>query len=119
MIAGPRSERVGAVFAALGDPTRRELLEKLSTSPTLSIRGLAADLPITRQGVAKHLGILEGAGLVEATRNGRESRYRLCTEPMSEATAWIVQIGAQWDARLSRLEQLLGGPVNEIGRAHV
>lgn len=107
------SNPVGAVFAALGDPTRRELLERLSASSPLSISGLAADLPITRQGVAKHLGVLEDAGLVEATRVGRESHYRLNPEPMSGAAAWMAQVGAQWDTRLARLERLLGGSGSE------
>lgn len=113
MIASSDPARVGAVFFALGDPTRRQLVERLSGANTLSVTGLAADLPITRQGVAKHLGVLEAAGLVEATRAGRESRYRLRPESMSEAAAWMAQVGTQWDTRLARLEQLLGGPTNE------
>ncbi len=113
MIASPDPTRAGAVFFALGDPTRRELIERLSGSDTMSVSGLAAELPITRQGVAKHLGVLERAGLVEATRSGRESRYRLRPEPMSDAADWMAQVGAQWDSRLARLGELLGGPTKE------
>jgi DNA-binding transcriptional ArsR family regulator len=110
VITAANAERVGAVFAALGDPTRREVLERLSASDTLSITGLTDGLPISRQAVAKHLAILERAGLVESTRTGRESRYRLHPDPMSDAAAWMAHIGAQWDSRLARLQELLNGP---------
>ncbi len=68
---------------------------------------LARDLPVTRQAVSKHLSVLSNSGLVESGRSGREVRYRLTLAPLSEAMAWMAGVGAQWDARLARLERQL------------
>lgn len=68
---------------------------------------LASRLPMTRQGVAKHLDWLENAGLVEWSRNGRESRYRLTPEPFEAAALWMASVGAKWDRRLERLRSML------------
>jgi DNA-binding transcriptional ArsR family regulator len=96
-------EHVGAVFAALADPTRREVLRSLSAEPGLTASHLAGELPITRQAVAKHLSALAGAGLVQARREGRETRYTLTPAPLAEAMEWMAEVGAQWDTRLARL----------------
>src|SRR5437660_12841069 len=93
-----RDRRVDAVFQALADPTRRELLRRLSkTSGTAT--ELSDRLPITRQAVAKHLTALHEAGLVAAERSGREVRYRLTTGPMAAAGARMGGVGAQWGRR--------------------
>ena len=91
---------VDAVFAALSDPTRRAVIGRLAQEP-LSASGLAGELPVTRQAIAKHLAALDRAGLVEARRVGRETRYSLHPEPMGEAMAWMASVGAQWDTRLT------------------
>jgi DNA-binding transcriptional ArsR family regulator len=91
------------VFAALGDPTRRELLEQVAARGEATATELAATLPITRQAVAKHLNVLAGAGLVHPRRAGRETRYAPTPEPLGDAIAWMADLGAQWDARLARL----------------
>ena len=93
------------VFSALGDPTRREVLEQVATRGEATATELAAALPITRQAVAKHLGVLAGAGLVQARRAGRETRYAPTPEPLGDAIAWMADLGAQWDARLARLQR--------------
>ena len=93
------------VFAALGDPTRRELLEQVAARGEATATELAAALPITRQAVAKHLGILAGAGLVQPRREGRETRYAPTPEPLGDAIAWMADLGAQWDARLARFKR--------------
>ncbi|MDX6637898.1 MAG: hypothetical protein QOJ01_1409 [Solirubrobacterales bacterium] len=98
---------VDAVFAALADPTRRSLLERLSARPSTTATALAAELPITRQAVAKHLALLRGARLVNAERVGRETRYRLDARPLDDAARWIAQVGAEWDGRLAELNRLL------------
>ena len=99
---GPRSAGVvDSVFSALADPTRREVIGRLAQEPP-SASGLAGELPVSRQAVAKHLAALDRAGLVEARRVGRETRYSLHPEPMSEAIAWMASVGAQWDDRLAR-----------------
>jgi len=94
---------VDAVFSALADPTRRRLVTTLAREPALSASRLAEELPISRQAVAKHLAALDRAGLVEARREGRETRYRVTPEPLGEAMAWMVAVGARWDASLARL----------------
>ena len=94
---------VDDVFAALADPTRREVLRSLSERPELTASRLAGELPITRQAVAKHLAALQRAGLVEPHRAGRETRYRLTPAPLADAMAWMADVGATWDRRLERL----------------
>jgi len=93
------------VFAALGDPTRREILQAVSARGDATATELAAVLPVTRQAVAKHLGVLAGAGLVAPRRAGRETRYAPTPEPLGDAIAWMAELGAQWDARLARLQR--------------
>jgi DNA-binding transcriptional ArsR family regulator len=92
-----------SVFSALSDPSRRQLLEALAGREEASLSELAAGLPVTRQAVSKHLAALGEAGLVSASRSGRETRYRLTPEPLAEALAWMERVGSQWDERLARL----------------
>jgi DNA-binding transcriptional ArsR family regulator len=96
---------VDAVFGALADGTRRGLLAEVARRGDATPTELAADADVTRQAVAKHLGVLAGAGLVEARREGRETHYRPTPEPFSDAIAWMVDIGGRWDARLGALER--------------
>ena len=93
------------VFAALGDPTRRWIVERLSGDGPQTATQLAAGLPISRQAVAKHLGSLADAGIVDAVRAGRETRYELQPERLDAAAAWVTEIGARWDERLDRLSR--------------
>jgi DNA-binding transcriptional ArsR family regulator len=95
------------VFAALADPTRRRLVETLASRGSASATALAAELPISRQAVAKHLGALGGAGLVSSHRAGRETLYELRPEPLDEAAEWIARIGGEWEDRLARLKRLV------------
>jgi len=98
----------GPVFGALADPTRRTLLSAIGDGRSATATELAASLPITRQAVVKHLAALADAGLVEGSRSGREVRYRLTPEPLSEAVSWIAEVGGQWDQRLASLSAQLG-----------
>ena len=100
---GLADDDVGAVFAALADPTRREVVRSLAARPGLTASSLAGELPMTRQAVAKHLSALSGAGLVTARREGRETRYTLTPAPLAAAMEWMVAVGAEWDVRLERL----------------
>jgi DNA-binding transcriptional ArsR family regulator len=95
------------VFAALADPNRRRLLGYLAERETATATELAAELPVTRQAVAKHLTALRAAGLVEPSRQGRETRYRLTPAPLAEAMTWMAEVGAQWDDRLEALRRYL------------
>jgi DNA-binding transcriptional ArsR family regulator len=104
-VPGLADDDVGAVFAALADPTRREVVRSLAAQPGLTASHLAGDLPMTRQAVAKHLAALAGAGLVHARREGRETRYTLTPAPLAGAMEWMAEVGAQWDDRLARLAQ--------------
>ena len=97
-------ERVDAVFDALADENRRELIRTLAKRETATATELADVLPVTRQAVAKHLASLERARLVDAERAGREVRYRLTPAPLTEAAGWIAAVGAQWDERLAALD---------------
>jgi DNA-binding transcriptional ArsR family regulator len=100
-------DAAGAVFDALADPMRRRLLSQIAAHPATATE-LAAQLPISRQAVAKHLNSLSGAGLLDCERTGRDVRYRVTPAPLSEAVAWIAEVGGQWDDRLGRLERALG-----------
>ena len=95
-----------AVFAALADPTRRHLIEALAGRPA-SATSLAADLPISRQAVAKHLAGLRSARLVTVKRSGREALYSLDPAPLTDAAEWIARVGAEWDRRLADLWRAL------------
>lgn len=99
-----------AVLGALGDPTRRHLLQALADAGPATATELAHGLPVTRQAVTKHLSALEAAGLAQRERAGREVRYRLEPAPLSEAAGWMTGVGAQWDARLAALERHLARP---------
>lgn len=96
-----------AVFQALADPMRRTLLIKLAEYSPKTATQLAAEYPITRQGILKHLTILEDAGLVAIHQVGREKRYTLTPEPLGELEQFIKELGAKWDQRLLRLKDML------------
>lgn len=95
---------VDAVFMALSDPTRREVLRRLADGPANPTE-LAGELPVSRQAVSKHLDVLRQAGLVASARDGRERRYRLTPAPMADAASWMADVGARWDARLDKLRR--------------
>jgi DNA-binding transcriptional ArsR family regulator len=94
--------RVEHVFAALADPTRRRIVERLGRAPATA--GEIADrLPVTRQAVVKHLAVLEDAGLVRGERDGRRVMFRLTPGPFADAAGWMHDVGAAWDRRLDKL----------------
>ncbi|MCG8348101.1 MAG: metalloregulator ArsR/SmtB family transcription factor [Chloroflexales bacterium] len=101
------SDRQQLLFAALADPMRRSLLMHLAAQSPITATRIAVDYPITRQGILKHLQLLEAAGLVVVHQKGREKRYTLTPAPLSELDRWIKEVGVTWDARLLRLKTLL------------
>jgi DNA-binding transcriptional ArsR family regulator len=100
-------DAAGPVFAALGDPNRRRLIRLLAAGEAATPTELAAELPVTRQAVTKHLAALGSAGLVEARRSGREVRYTLTPAPLADAAGWLAEVGARWDERLEALRRHL------------
>jgi DNA-binding transcriptional ArsR family regulator len=99
-------DSAGPVFAALSDPTRRDVVRRLADGSATATE-LAADLPITRQAVAKHLAALAEAGLVRSERHGREVRYLLTPEPLGTAMSWIADLDSTWTERLRALRDHL------------
>jgi DNA-binding transcriptional ArsR family regulator len=93
------------VFAALGDETRWSILVALGESDA-SASALAGRLPVTRQAIAKHLAVLQDAGLVESVRVGRELRYRVLGAQLSETAQRLDRIGAEWDRRLAAIKRI-------------
>jgi DNA-binding transcriptional ArsR family regulator len=99
------------VFAALADPTRRDVLELVGARGEASATQLARELPVSRQAINKHLASLAAAGLVAERRNGREVLYRVTPAPMSDAMTWMAAVGGEWDRRLAALRRHLGGSI--------
>jgi DNA-binding transcriptional ArsR family regulator len=98
------------VFAALADPTRRSILASLAEKGPVTATELAGQLPITRQGIAKHLALLAEAGLVTAEPGERRRvRYRLRSAPMQVAQQFLAAIARDWDRRLESLTDYLDG----------
>jgi DNA-binding transcriptional ArsR family regulator len=98
-----------SVFAALADPTRRQLLDQISRQGPLTATELAGDYPMTRQAVVKHLSTLAQAGLLAGERQGRDVRYRVVGDGLGDAAAWLTTVGERWDKRLAALQRHLGG----------
>jgi DNA-binding transcriptional ArsR family regulator len=94
------------LWSAVGDPTRRRMLDLLLIDGGGTATTLSEQLPVTRQAVAKHLGVLTRVGLVHATPSGRERRYRTDDAQLARAVAQLASVGATWDARLRRISRI-------------
>ncbi|KOV58775.1 ArsR/SmtB family transcription factor [Streptomyces sp. MMG1121] len=97
------------VLVALADPIRREVLAVLAREGGATSTSLAAALPITRQAVAKHLAVLDRAGLVRAHRAGREVRYEADLQPLRRTTRWMDTLATRWEHRLNAIKDLAEG----------
>ncbi|MDH3216340.1 MAG: metalloregulator ArsR/SmtB family transcription factor [Candidatus Krumholzibacteria bacterium] len=95
------------VLAALGDTTRLELVSRLIDGQARSIAQLTEGLSLTRQGITKHLRILEQAGIVNSSRVGRESRFTYVSEPIEQVRSYLDTVSARWDEALLRLKTLV------------
>jgi DNA-binding transcriptional ArsR family regulator len=100
-------DRAGRVFAALADPTRRDIVRELSIDGPLTATELATRVGVSRQAAAKHLAELALIELAAGERSGREHRFSLRTAPFAEAEAWMRAIGATWDQRLQAFRELV------------
>jgi len=103
-VATRRPLAAAPLFAALGDPTRLELVARLSREGPQSISSLTEDSTISRQAVTRHLDILEEAGLAASHREGRERIFTLRPQRLAVAHRYLDQIGRQWDAAIDRLQ---------------
>lgn len=93
------------VFAALADETRWSILVALGEGDA-SASALAGRLPVTRQAIAKHLAVLQSAGLVEPVRVGREVRFRTLGSALTETARRLDVIGTEWDRRLAAIKRI-------------
>ena len=94
------------LWSAIGDPTRRRLLDLLVTEGVGTATSLGQQLPVTRQAVAKHLAVLDRVGLVQATPAGRERKFRVDEARLGDAVAQLSSVGSAWDARLRRITRI-------------
>lgn len=94
------------LWSAVGDPTRRRILDLLLNDGGGTATSLSDQLPVTRQAVAKHLGVLDRVGLVQVTPSGRERLYGVDEEQFARAVAQLAAVGTAWDARLRRIKRI-------------
>jgi DNA-binding transcriptional ArsR family regulator len=94
------------MWSAIGDPSRRRVLDLVVGNGEVSASWLAGRVPFSRQAVSKHLVVLEDAGLVSRRKNGREVLYRVDADRLDQATRAIAQVAAQWERRLESIKRL-------------
>jgi DNA-binding transcriptional ArsR family regulator len=94
------------LWSAIGDPTRRRMVDLLLVDGAGTATTLSRQMPVTRQAVAKHLAVLDRVGLVRAAPAGREKRYRVDDAQLARAVAQLSSVGAAWDARLQRIKRI-------------
>jgi DNA-binding transcriptional ArsR family regulator len=94
------------LWSAIGDPTRRRILDLLLVDGGGTATTLSEQLPVSRQGVAKHLGVLDRVQLVRAMPAGREKRYLVDDAQLARAAAQLASVGSAWDARLQRIKRI-------------
>jgi ArsR family transcriptional regulator, cadmium/lead-responsive transcriptional repressor len=94
------------LWSAIADPSRRRVLDLLVSNGGVSASWLAGRVPFTRQAVAKHLAILEQAGLISRRKQGREVLYQVEADRLDQATTAMADLAAQWDRRLVAIKRL-------------
>lgn len=109
-------EAVDSVLVALADPTRRQLLELLAAQGEVSATTLAAQLPVSRQAVVKHLAVLDAAGLVSGGRVGREVRYEVRPAALDATARWMAALAVDWDRRLANIKRVAEAGTAGSGR---
>jgi DNA-binding transcriptional ArsR family regulator len=106
MSSGGISTVDDALWSAVGEPTRRRMLDLLLADGSGTATSLSARLPVTRQAVAKHLVVLDRTGLVHGVTAGREKQYRVDSAQLARAVAQLAEVGATWDRRLRRIKEI-------------
>lgn len=104
MVQYQPSASIDHVAAAIADPTRRAILERLARGPA-RISEVAEPFPMTLTGFCKHVRVLERAGLVRRTRHGRENTLTLVPEPLRDVARWTLNYEQFWNERLDRMHQ--------------
>jgi DNA-binding transcriptional ArsR family regulator len=94
------------LWSAIGDPTRRRMLDLLLGEGSGTATSLSERLPVTRQAVAKHLLVLDRVGLVHAATAGRERQYRVDEAQLARAVRQLAEVGEAWDSRLRRIKRI-------------
>ena len=94
------------LWSAIGDPTRRQMLDLLLAAGSGTSTSLSASLPVSRQAVAKHLAVLDRVGLVHGETVGRERHYRIDDDQFDRALAQLHAVSSAWDGRLRRIKRL-------------
>jgi DNA-binding transcriptional ArsR family regulator len=102
----PVAGEVDELWSAVGDPTRRRVLDVLLDQGWATATMVAGELPVTRQAVAKHLVVLDKAGLVAGRRRGREMRYAVRPERLDAAARSMARVAAEWDTRLTAIKRI-------------
>jgi DNA-binding transcriptional ArsR family regulator len=98
-----QTDALSTTFAALSDPTRRAILERLSEGQA-SVSELAEPFPISLPAVSRHLKVLEGAGLIVRDKSAQWRPSALRAEPLKEATDWLETYRVIWEGRMDRLD---------------
>ncbi|MFI8291644.1 ArsR family transcriptional regulator [Streptomyces sp. ms191] len=111
-------EVVDVVLGALADPMRRRLLDLLAARGEATATTLAAELPVSRQAVVKHLAVLDAAGLVSGGRVGREVRYAVRPAALDTTARWMSTLAADWDRRLARIKSVAEAAERDEGGSH-
>jgi DNA-binding transcriptional ArsR family regulator len=109
-VTSPSPGATTQVLAALADPTRRLILDRLAAHGQATATVLAGELPVSRQAVVQHLSVLDRVGLVTSHRDGRERRYEVRPRGLVETARWMNEVAAQWNARLAAVKRLAESP---------
>lgn len=96
-----------AVYKALGDPVRLEIVERVSRTPDCTVGQLSANLGMSRQGARKQLQVLVEADVIRLTPHGRQTRVSLNIEPLHQAREFIIELERRWDERLTALKHFV------------
>lgn len=111
------TDRLSLVFAALADPTRREILSRLSQGPA-TVGEVAAPFDMSAPAISQHLKVLERAGLVTRTVQAQWRTLSLQAEPLDEASAWVETQRHEWNLRLDALEEHLQAMKQNTSKNH-
>lgn len=113
MAAAPKIDDLDLIFSALSDPTRREIVRRLASGPTI-VSELAKPFDMSMPAISRHLRVLQASGLVTQDKQGRERRCLLNPKPLQEVSDWAESCQAFWKKQFSSMDKLLA-TLNENG----